>query len=277
MPGLTPTLLVSDQHFPEGPCVDRAGNLYWVNGSGANVCMRTPAGEVSEFVNTGAGPNGAAFAANGDIYICEPRLHAIVIAHPDRTWETYLTACDGEALRGPNDIVFDASGGFYFTDPGGSKPDNPIGTVHFVTPAGDISTVETDMQFPNGIAMTDAARTLTLVETYPHRIWAYDVPEPGVLRNKRLYWEHPSDKALLDGMAYDEEGNLWVACFGVGEIAVVSAEGKTIATHDAGGLRPTNCCFGGEDFTTLYITEAETNCLYALETGVRGQKLYPDM
>jgi len=81
MPGLTPTLLVSDQHFPEGPCVDRAGNLYWVNGSGANICMRTPAGDVSEFVNTGAGPNGAAFAANGDLYLS----HSLRRRGPART------------------------------------------------------------------------------------------------------------------------------------------------------------------------------------------------
>jgi gluconolactonase len=273
----SPQLIVPDQHFPEGPCFDREGNLYWVNATGANICMMTPDGAVSEFVNTDAQPNGAAFAANGDMYVCEPGLSAIIICHPDRTWETHQTHCDGEPLRGPNDLVFDPHGGFYFTDPGGSKPDNPIGTVHYVTSDGKISTVAEGLQYPNGIAMTDEGGILTVVETYPHRIWAYDVPIPGVPENGRVLWQHRSDDALLDGMAYDEEGNLWVACYGVGEINVVSGEGETLAIHGAGGLRPTNCCFGGTDFTTLYITEVETNALYTLETGVRGQVLYPDL
>ena len=30
--------------------------------------------------------------------------------------ETLYTECNGRQLRGPNDIVFDAAGGFWFTD-----------------------------------------------------------------------------------------------------------------------------------------------------------------
>jgi len=272
-----PQLLASGQAFPEGPCLDKAGNLYWVNGGSGDISRLTPEGELSCFVNTGGHPNGAAFAANGDLYICEPGLDQVIVAHPDASWEVFASECDGEPLRSPNDLVFDRLGNFYFTDPGGSNPDNPIGTVHFATPDGQVTKVDGGMQFPNGIAITADGKTLTVVETYLHCVWAYDILEPGVVETKRRLWRHQDDACMADGMAYDSQGNLWVAAFGTGTITVVSPMGEMLDSYEAGGKKPTNCCFGGPEFSTLYITEVETNSVYALDAGVQGQKLFPDL
>ncbi len=277
MANVKPRRIASGLSFPEGPAFDANGQLYCVNLASGDISRIREDGSVECFINFGGKANGAAFAANGDLYLCESQMHQIAVVHADRSWETFADQCDGEAFRAPNDMVFDQHGNFYFTDPGGSNPDNPIGTVHFATPDGTVTTVDCGMQFPNGIAMTADGNTLTAVETYPRCIWAYDVVRPGVTGDKRMLWQHENEACLPDGMAYDADGNLWVAAFGVGEIVVVSPAGETLEKYDAGGLKPTNCAFGGPDFSTLYITECETNCIYALETGVQGQKLFPDM
>ncbi len=271
-----PELLTPAQGFPEGPCFDKAGNLYWVNCRSGQISRLTPEGELSCFLNTGATPQAGNFASSGDMYVCEAGLHQMIVVHPDASWDVLASECDGVPFRSPNDLVVDEHDNVYFTDPGGSKPDNPIGTVHFVTPSGDVARIDGGMEFPNGIAMAADGKTLTVVETYPRCIWAYDVIEPGQVENKRMLWRHADEKCLPDGMAYDCEGNLWVAAFGVGTIDVVSPQGETLDRFEAGGLRPTNCAFGGPDFTTLYITETETNSLYTLATGLKGQKLFPD-
>lgn len=264
------------QGFPEGPCVDRKDNLYWVNCRSGQISVLTSAGELACFLDTGGVPQAANFASTGDMYVCESGLSAIIRVHPDATWETLATACNGSDFRKPNDLAVDGYDNLYFTDPGGSKPDNRIGTVHFVTPEGRVSMIDDGMAFPNGIALSGDGTILAVVETYLRCVWVYDVLEPGVVTGKRMLWQDEDEASLPDGMAYDADGNLWVAAFNTGSIAVVSPEGETLRRYDAGGLRPTNCCFGGPELSTLYITEVETDAVYALETGVRGQQLLAD-
>ena len=276
MSRIKPQLVSPAQDFPEGPCIDQDGSLYWVNCQSGQISLLTPEGNLSCFLDTGGVPQAANFASTGDMYVCESGLSAIIQVRPDATWETLAGACDGVDFRKPNDLTVDAYNNLYFTDPGFSKPDNLIGTVHFVTPDGRVSLIDDEMAFPNGIALNGDGSLLAVVETYPRCVWLYDVLEPGVVQNKRMLWQDEDEACLPDGMAYDADGNLWVAAFGTGTIAVVSPEGKTLRRYDAGGLKPTNCCFGGPELSTLYITEVETNAVYALETGIRGQQLLAD-
>jgi gluconolactonase len=277
MNAVKPRHLAPAQGFPEGPCFDKAGNLFWVNCSSGQISKLSTDGELSCFLDTGAVPQAGNFASSGDMYVCEAGLHQIITVHPDASWEVLAEKCDGVPFRSPNDLVVDPFDNLYFTDPGGSKPDNPIGTVHFVSKGGEVTKLAEGMEFPNGIAMTADAHTLSVVETYPRCVWNYDIVEPGVVAEKRMLWQDEDEDSLPDGMAYDAEGNLWVAAFRTGTIAVVSPQGETLDRYDAGGLKPTNCVFGGPDLSTLYVTEVETNSIYTIETGVKGQKLFADM
>ncbi len=272
-----PHRLAPAQGFPEGPCFDSAGNLFWVNCGSGQISKLSTEGELSCFVDTGAVPQAGNFASNGDMYVCEAGLHEIITVHPDASWEVLAAECDGVPFRSPNDLVVDPDDNIYFTDPGGSNPDNPIGTVHFVARDGEAAKLDDGLEFPNGIAMTADAQTLSVIETYPRCVWNYDIVKPGVVAEKRMLWQDEREESLPDGMAYDAEGNLWVAAFRTGTIAVVSPQGETLERYDAGGPKPTNCAFGGPDLSTLYITEVETNAIYSIETGATGQKLFPDM
>jgi gluconolactonase len=77
-------------------------------------------------------------------------------------------------------------------------------------------------------------------------------------------------------MALDVDGNLYVAHFGMGEIAVFDVEGTRIDTLPAGGEKPTNVAFGEDDMRGLYVTEVETGSVYRLEPGAEGLRPHRD-
>ena len=101
-------------------------------------------GVVSVVADLGGGPNGAAIGPDGFIYVCNnggfddetdpsgrfasqmPRQYVggsiqRVNLQTGETEDLYRE-CSGHKLRGPNDIIFDESGGFWFTDLGKTWP-----------------------------------------------------------------------------------------------------------------------------------------------------------
>jgi len=126
------------------------------------------------------------------------------------------------------------------------------------------------LQFPNGIVLSDDGRTLYLAETYPNRIWAFELDGQGRERSRRVFAQLEGGPGP-DGMAFGQDGNLYVAHFGKGVVAVVSPEGIVVAELPAGGAKPTNVAFWGK---TLFVTEVERGQVVRLEVGVEGQLLY---
>ena len=102
-------------------------------------------------------------------------------------------------------------------------------------------------------------------------IYKYDVKSPGVLANETLWIDlgaHP------DGMTQDTAGNLYFACGGAG-VKVYSPDGKPIGDigKSYGVDYSSNCCFGGKDFATLYITAKDR--FLGIPTKVQGVKPLP--
>ena len=77
-----------------------------------------------------------------------------------------------------------------------------------------------------------------------------------------------------DGMAFDEAGNLYVAHYGGGKVAVFDPSGKMIEEIRVPGAKVTNVAFGGPDRRTLVITEVETASLYQTRVDVPGLELF---
>ena len=59
-----------------------------------------------------------------------------------------------------------------------------------------------------------------------------------------------------------------------GMIYVFSPSGRVLSTHPVPALRPTNCCFGGADMTTLYVTSIQGHFL-RVRTDRVGWAIYP--
>ena len=92
-------------------------------------------------------------------------------------------SCDGHALCGPNDLVFEADGGFWFTDTGkfrGRTRDE--GALYHARPDGSsIVEVIHPAEAPNGVGLSPDGRTLYYAETITGRLYRRAIAAPGRL------------------------------------------------------------------------------------------------
>lgn len=270
-------LIAGGLAFPEGPAFDSSGRLYWTDMEAGRIGVVDPNQPVpATFVHTGGNPNGCNFDSEGNLYIAEAGLKQVLKATPEGELSVFAEGCDGEPFTGPNDVVFDAAGNAYFTDPVGSDADSPTGRVYFGTPEGRITQVADGLAFPNGLTLTPDGKTLIVAETMTYKLLQYDVLPDGTLGPAGEWGRLHEDGVGGDGMALSANGNLYVAHYGRGVIAVLDRDGSVIEELPAGGARPTNVAFGGPGFDELYITETETNAIYRMKLGEPGEPLFPD-
>jgi gluconolactonase len=274
------TVFATGFGFPEGPSFDQAGNLYVTDSEQEAIHRVLPDGDVSIFVRSDGGPNGSAFHRNGDVYAAEPSGKRVVRVSPASELEVVADEWDGEPLLGPNDITFDRQGRAYFSDPGESNLKNPIGRVFRIDPAGKVHLLAEKMAFPNGLAVAPDGRNLVVAETYSEKLHWLSLDDDGnvTAREEFAYvGTGHEDEIGPDGMAFDEAGYLHVAIFGGGVVAVVSPAGEVVEHIPAGGLRPTNVAFGGEDNSSLYITETESKAVTVVRAPRPGLRLFGSM
>ena len=91
------------------------------------------------------------------------------------------TECDGNRLIGPNDLVFDAHGGMWFTDHGRREGRvQHVGAVYYAQPDGSsIQEAVFPSESPNGIGLSPDGTRLYVAETHTGRVYAYTVTGPG--------------------------------------------------------------------------------------------------
>lgn len=291
--------ITSGLQFPEGPVALADGSVLLVEIARGTLSRVTPDGRVSVVADLGGGPNGAAIGPDGAVYVCnnggfrwhrEPsgllrpgaqaddysggRIERVDLATGRA--ERVLDAVDGVALRGPNDIVFDAHGGFYFTDLGkGRALDMDHGALHYVPAGGGTAqVVARPLMTPNGVGLSPDGRTLYYAETAGARLWAYEITAPGQVN--KAPWPSPAGARQLvaspggqlqrfDSLAVDALGNVLVATLVHGGITVVSPDGRLVSHVPLPDPMVTNLCFGGPDLRTLYVTLSGTGRLIAID------------
>lgn len=291
--------VASGLRFPEGPIAMNDGSVLLVEIAGGALARVTPDGRVQRIAELGGGPNGAAIGPDGAVYVCNnggfeftltPDGHLRPGMQPDGysggriervdlntgRVERLFDTIDGIALRGPNDLVFDADGGFWFTDLGKVRPlELDRGGVFHVKPgAREATAVVHSAMTPNGVALSPDGSVLYYAETEGARVWAFDVTGPGVLR--RDPWPSPHGGRMLvaapggayqrfDSMAVDALGNLIVATLLHGGLTVISPDGRIVTHVPLPDPYPTNACFGGPDLRTLYVTLSGSGKLIAID------------
>lgn len=296
-------VLATGLRFPEGPVALGDGSVALVEIARGTVSRVAPDGTVSVIAELGGGPNGLALGPEGDLFVCnnggfawheEPGMLRPVgtpasygggrIERVDpRTGHSRVLydRCGDTPLRGPNDLVFDRQGGFYFTDLGKVRPrDRDQGGVYYAAADGSrITELAYPMLTPNGIGLSPDERTLYVAETEGGRLWAFAIAEPGVL--ERLPFPSPNGGRFLfnqlgynrfDSLAVDAEGNICVATLISGAITVIAPDGRLIRTVQMPDPYTTNICFGGPELRTAFVTLSGSGRLVAMpweEAGLR--------
>jgi gluconolactonase len=289
--------------FPEGPVLLPDGGMAVVE-IAAGVITRIDAnGRKSTLARPGGGPNGAAMGPDGALYICNNGGFAwnrqdgryFVAGQPDDysggriervdietgKVEVLYTHCHGHALRGPNDLVFDAHGAFYFTDHGKRRPrDMDFGGLYYAKADGSlIRELVHPMIMPNGVGLSPDGSEVYVAETRTGHLWAFTIPDPGTIRkgppheNGGRHLSGPPGFTSFDSLAVEETGNICVASLVLGGINVVAPDGAFVEFVELPDPICTNICFGGEDMRTAYITLSSTGRLISLPWPRPGLKL----
>ncbi len=289
MPHLSLTEIASGLRFPEGPIAMPDGAVVLVEIARGTLSLITPQGAVHVIADLGGGPNGAAVGPDGAVYVCNNggflwherggllfagdrpddyetgRIERVDIATGavDRLYET----CDGRRLNGPNDLVFDRAGGFYFTDFGktyGALQDR--GAVYYAKPDGSmIRTVLFPIERPNGIGLSPDEDMLYVAETMTRTVFGYPIEAPGEVSRKRVSVAAPAGVQFFDSLAVDGEGHVCVATIGNPGITRAGPDGTSLEHFATDDPMTTNICFGGPDLRTAFITLSGTGRLVAAD------------
>ena len=295
-------LVAEGLQFPEGPIAMADGSVVLVEIQRKTLSRVRPDGKIEVIAELGGGPNGAAVGPDGAVYVTNNGgfewVQAGDLNTPHGTPADYKTGsiqrvdlatgkvsiayseADGERLRGPNDLVFDKSGGFWFSDLGksdGVRMD--MGRLFYAKPDGSmIRKVRDGMVTPNGVGLSPDEKTVYVAETHTSRVWAFDITGPGEIAAPPNLWTPGKvlgplpGYQLLDSLAVEAGGKVCVATIVNGGITAFDPAGGTehFAFPDP---IVTNICFGGADMRDAWITASGTGKLYKCRWPRPGLKL----
>jgi gluconolactonase len=296
--------LAEGLEFPEGPVALPDGSVLLVEIAAGTLTRIAPDGARRVVARPGGGPNGAAIGPDGKCYIANNggfewhreggRIRPLTQAREysggrieridldSGAVEVLYRSCGDVPLRGPNDLVFDAHGGFYFSDLGKRRVrDMDVGAVYYAKADGSfITEVAHPVLTPNGVGLSPDGRILYVAETEAARLWAFPIEAPGVVRKEN--WPSPHGGRLVAGMggyqrfdslAVQADGRVCVATLINGGVTVISPDGKEVEHRAMPDPMTTNICFGGADLKTAYITLSWTGRLVAVDWPGAGLRL----
>lgn len=277
--------------FPEGPVMMEDGSVIVVEIEAGRISRVGRDGRRETVATPGGGPNGAAIGPDGALYVCNNggftwgRMGDLLIpgaAAPDYETgrieridlvtgkvERLYSACDGHRLSGPNDIVFDAAGGFWFTDLGKHFDHHTDhGGLYYATPDGKRITCAVHGPNMNGVGLSPDGKTVYTALTTIGDILAFDITGPGEVAPSplaaipgRVVARYPA-RVLLDSMAVLASGRIaqatLVAQPGIG---VADPETGAIEQFDFPDLLTTNIAFGGSDMMDAAVCLSTTGRL----------------
>lgn len=286
------TLLADGLGFPEGPVVLADGSVALVEIETGRLSRVDASGAYSVIAEVGGGPNGAQLGPDGTMYVCnngghgrsQPAIQRVDLA--TGTCDYVYTKCDGVAFDTPNDIVFDATGHFWFTDYFG-------GAIYYAAFDGSSVVRAVDQLYtPNGVGLSPDGTILYWSQTSTRQLHRRRLSAPGVIvpsvgcntRGVRASGTIDRDAVVvglagtdeLDSLAVEAGGSVCIGTLVDGGVTVVTPEGATekhTLPPEFADRLVTNLAFGGPDMCTAYITLAQTGRLISCPWPRAGLRL----
>lgn len=295
-------LIAEGLQFPEGPIALADGSVVLTEIKRQTLTRIAADGSKTTIAHTGGGPNGAAIGPDGAIWVTNNggsfewlEQDGLTIPGPtppshiggaiqrvdiaSGQVETIYESAGGRRFAGPNDLVFDGEGGFWFTDHGCSTPEGrKHGSLLYGRADGShVVRVRDHLISPNGVGLSPDGKVVYMADTQLGRLWGFDVAAPGELAPAagfapgRVICNLPGFQ-LLDSLAVEAGGKVCVATIINGGVTVFDPDGST-EHFPFPDLVTTNICFGGADMRDAFVTCSSTGKLYKCRWPRPGLKL----
>jgi gluconolactonase len=269
--GAKPVEVYSANIWFEGPAWDKAAKkLYFTayfkkdKKPVTQILRLDEPGKVTVWMDNAKDINGTCLGQDGRLYGAQNDTHSIVSMKIGADGpEDFKAVFHDDKLNQPNDVRQAPNGDFYFTDP---EFKTHKSAVYLLKADGKATPIISDLPAPNGITVSNDGKTLYVSDSEEKAWHSYPIKADGTVGEGKLFFKPEKAAAKNpDGMTIDENGNLY--CTGCGGLWVVTPEGKELGFLPFTELT-SNCCFGGEDGKTLFITCG--NKVYSLQMKVRG-------
>ena len=205
------SVLVDGLDHAEGIACGPDGGVFAGGEAGQVYRVDIERAEFTEIANTGGFVLGMALDAAGNVYACDLVNQCVQKITPDGEVSVYSSGPPSEPMNVPNYPAFDHLGNLYVCDSGGWKEDS--GRIFRIAPGGEAVVWDRSLkEFPNGLCIGPNGDSLYVAMSLnPPRIARIDILSDGLAGSIETVVELPG--AVPDGVAFDTDGNLYVACY----------------------------------------------------------------
>lgn len=253
----------------EGPAANSKGDLFMVNVYYLSTIGKLTYGNRNADVFLmdieGALFNGIRFLNDSMFYAADYNLHRIFKINGNNA--KYSIYAGDTSMNQPNDLAIMKNGILFASDP---NWEDSTGQLWRIDIGGKCILLEKNMGTTNGVEVSPNDEYLYVNESIQRKIWKYKIDKQGNISDKKLFYSF--DDAGLDGMRCDIEGNLYVARYDKGTVAIISPSGELIEEVYLSGQKPTNVTFGGKDFKTVYVTMQDKKWIEIFKADFRGRE-----
>ena len=241
-------------NFTEGPTAGPDGSLYFSDIPESKIRKVALDGTVSVVVADSKRANGLQFGPDGRLYTLATGTSELISYAADGSDPKMVAS----GFRG-NDLVVLKSGAIYATYPGVPTPSPDRSRLVYVSPTGEVKTVDTGLTYANGVAISPDQNFLFATDMRSHWIYSYRIEADGSLTDKQRYVHvhvpDTADDSSADGLRFDRDGRMYIATrMGV---QVADREGRVNAIIPTPNGRCSNIGFAGPDMDVLYVAAGD--------------------
>ncbi len=243
------------------------GQLYRIASDGS---------QIEEINNTGGFILGIAFSPDARwLAACDLKKKCVwKLELESNRLEPFATGAEGQTFNIPNFPVFDRQGNVYVSESGAFR--EVKGKVYRFDQQGNGQVWHKGpFNFANGMALSADKKYLYVVCTWLPGVERIEIRPDGTAGKREVYVTLP--QTCPDGIAFDQNGNLYVSCYVPNSIYVVNPQQEVrLLVDDWEGhtlSNPTNIAFGGKDFQQLFTANLGRWHISTLPMPVPGLQL----